>query len=725
MVQRGCDALVAGATDPDAARAVIVKVWALGAAVAEDLLEDLVEVAVSTAGCTGAEPSTSQVLAALGHHEAAERIRTAVEAGRQAHQEAAARVLRLVSLAQERSSASSPPPAPPAPPTPPVASTSSPTSSPAERCAAPASPPAPRGVGLDVDVEDLMAEAPHHSVTSAASKQHEDPVADGAQKTSQYLMVAAQAAQTGLNLRAAFLNRRADRIGADSSAGSADGRAGSTGQLATPDPLQAARRIYAPMLARDQGRDASLQVALAAWQAAQPFAAEHRDARQAHQRAEARLRTLEPDAMERFAALRKGLGPEQAMREVIPLLTANAAAEQVRQSYAVVLGEQGAAGVGAADAARAWEAAAPLRAHVGAAEVAATRAEVRLRELHPQVMARFDELRVSNPQQAMVVTLEQLRDLSVRGQDARDVQAAAEQSVEQNREQPAPDQEAPAADDQERHAQVVRQVLEAELAAAVIADASWPKLAEAMQRCQAAGLAGAVVLEQAVQAREMSDAAHPAGVLAHRVRELTATSADRTSEQTTEQTSAPGPGPTGPSAQPLAQALAQAQASERYSEVAALRDLMFPIPLGSRSEQGHHQAPEQTPAVAALLREQGQREQVSAQVQAATPDDATTGVDEHREGVAASRDTLGRANTDLATAAALEAQGASSGWSAQDAEVRAGVQAAMMTFPTRLTSGALTEAHQTQQAQQSAAPAAGVKPPAPTAAPTTSTITRR
>lgn len=84
-----CDRLVQTAADPAAARALVVSVWALGAAAADDLLADLCHVAAGSAERTGETASAADLLDALGRHEAAARLRESVERGIAAHERAA------------------------------------------------------------------------------------------------------------------------------------------------------------------------------------------------------------------------------------------------------------------------------------------------------------------------------------------------------------------------------------------------------------------------------------------------------------------------------------------------------------------------------------------------------------------------------------------------------------------------------------------------------------
>jgi len=87
-LQAACDQLVATAADPAAARALLVRVWALGAATADGLLADLCDVAATAAARAGAEPGAPALLDALGRHGEAARVRAAVQRGLEDHRRA-------------------------------------------------------------------------------------------------------------------------------------------------------------------------------------------------------------------------------------------------------------------------------------------------------------------------------------------------------------------------------------------------------------------------------------------------------------------------------------------------------------------------------------------------------------------------------------------------------------------------------------------------------------
>ncbi|MBF5081774.1 hypothetical protein [Quadrisphaera sp. INWT6] len=94
-LQAACDQLVATAADPAAARALLVRVWALGAATADGLLADLCDVAATSAARAGTEPDAAALLDALGRHEEAARVREAVRRGLDDHQRSAGAAARV------------------------------------------------------------------------------------------------------------------------------------------------------------------------------------------------------------------------------------------------------------------------------------------------------------------------------------------------------------------------------------------------------------------------------------------------------------------------------------------------------------------------------------------------------------------------------------------------------------------------------------------------------
>lgn len=85
-----CDRLVATAADPAAARSVLLRMWALGAAAADDLLDDLCRAAQHHAARTGTEASPAELLDALGRHQHAAALDQASARGLVEHDEATA-----------------------------------------------------------------------------------------------------------------------------------------------------------------------------------------------------------------------------------------------------------------------------------------------------------------------------------------------------------------------------------------------------------------------------------------------------------------------------------------------------------------------------------------------------------------------------------------------------------------------------------------------------------
>lgn len=93
-LRSACDALVAGAADPAAARAAAAGLWALGALAADDLLADLRALAAGHAARTGTEAGLADLLDALGRHEEAASHRGAVHRGLLSHAHARAQEAR-------------------------------------------------------------------------------------------------------------------------------------------------------------------------------------------------------------------------------------------------------------------------------------------------------------------------------------------------------------------------------------------------------------------------------------------------------------------------------------------------------------------------------------------------------------------------------------------------------------------------------------------------------
>lgn len=109
-----CDRLVTTAADPAAARSVLLRMWALGAAAADDLLDDLCRAAQRHATRTGTEASPLELLDAIGRHQHAATLNQAsvrglieydeatAHASAQRAVDAARAVARLVQVDQDR-----------------------------------------------------------------------------------------------------------------------------------------------------------------------------------------------------------------------------------------------------------------------------------------------------------------------------------------------------------------------------------------------------------------------------------------------------------------------------------------------------------------------------------------------------------------------------------------------------------------------------------------------
>lgn len=350
-------------------------------------------------------------------------------------------------------------------------------------------------------------------VTTAATTQQETPTSDAAQSAANYISGGLAAAQLYI-VRA---SGRAGRAAADSRS------------------IEAARAVYAPFLARDRGRNASGSVALAAWQAALPWRGQYRDAARAAERAGDRLRVLHPDAMARYDALRAGLEPVQAMREVAPLIGREIANPKAREEFAPMLTKTQGRDASSEQALTAWQAALPLREHLPDADLAASRAEDRLRELHPEAMARFDALRSEHsPAEAARMAAQLVADPPAQGEAPQAQGQAAGQAAgalaSPSAAGSASDANSPtkagaaagtdvlvAEQKKARYAAIVTAALPGEVAALVLADDAWERLAQALEQAEQAGADPADLLATVSGQRELGSAVSPALVLAHRV----------------------------------------------------------------------------------------------------------------------------------------------------------------------------------------------------------------
>lgn len=308
--------------------------------------------------------------------------------------------------------------------------------------------------------------------------QHEDPTGDAGRSAASYLTAALTAAHTAVQWR--------------------------TRRLAPPDQDQTAtvdadRAAYAAVLGPDQGRSADSDTALRAWTIAQPLRTDNRQADQVAQRAEARLRTLHPDAMTRYAALRQHLDPVQAIREVTPL---------IRQQL----------GSGAGQPAEHQ----PLQPErLSPADQAATLTETTaaLGAASRDIEDRHDLGHLPTRAHPMPEPEGVQRRRLVEPL----VGAAAATAPADGVATTGPGEQLPP---QVRLQPVVRDVLHTELATAVLRDHAWPALAVALEQAQQVGAQPAQLLREVAEQRELRTAKHPAQVLTHRLQQRTPTTAD-------------------------------------------------------------------------------------------------------------------------------------------------------------------------------------------------------
>lgn len=308
--------------------------------------------------------------------------------------------------------------------------------------------------------------------------QHEDPTADAGRSAASYLTAALTAAHTAVQWR--------------------------TRRIASPgdDPSQtvdADRAAYAAVLGPDQGRHADTDTALRAWTAAQPLRTHSEQAEQVAQRAETRLRTLHPDAMTRYAALRRHLDPVQAMREVTPLIRQPAdshhnqpARAQPRQPERLLPHDQ---------AEPPNDTAAPSGTFSDDVQ------DTRDRDLPTDRPNRAPMPDGAGLRRVVEPLLD--ADAATAHPGGQPTAGPGEQLPPQVRLQP-----------------VVRDVLHTELATAVLRDHAWPALAVALEQAQQAGAQPAELLREVAEQRELRTAKHPAQVLTHRLAQRTPTTAD-------------------------------------------------------------------------------------------------------------------------------------------------------------------------------------------------------
>jgi len=310
--------------------------------------------------------------------------------------------------------------------------------------------------------------------------QHEDPTGDAGRGAASYVTAALTAAHTAVQWR--------------------------TQRITSPDQdlaatVDADRAAYAAVLGPDKGRHADSDTAPRAWTTAQPLCTDNPQAEQVAQRAEARLRTLHPDAMTRYAALRQHRDPVQAMREVAPLIRQQlggggdgqpaqhppvqpeqlSPADQAESLTKTTAAPVVPAGRGSED--RHGEGHLPPRAHPTLEPEGAQRG----RPVEPLVGAAA----ATAPADGVVAA------------------GPSEQLPPQVRLQP-----------------VIRDVLHTELAAAVLRDQAWPALAVALEQAHRAGAEPAQLLREVAEQRELRTAKHPAQVLTHRLAQRSPTTAD-------------------------------------------------------------------------------------------------------------------------------------------------------------------------------------------------------
>jgi hypothetical protein len=565
--------------------------------------------------------------------------------------------------------------------------------------------------------------------------QHEDPTSDASSRAASYISVAIAAATTYANRATERANGHAD---APTTGDGQDGpRASGPDKSRAADPrdgLEQARELFAPMLARGAGRLAGTDVALVAWEAAQPYRDVDRDAGRAAGRAETRLRDLQPDAMARYDALRAGLDPVEAMREVVPLIRAELSNDTARTAYAIMANPETAATATSTQALAAWEAAQPLRAVLPDADAAASRAEARLRDLHPEPMARYDTLRTEHgPDQALAaiaplvdpnrpaVPVEAAPVLAptaaTAGADAPALTpVTTTDSAKESSTSTADAAAAPA-----RHEDVVRAVLPPELAAAVVADKAWPDLAQALDRAQAAGTDPGVVLAAVAAERELGTANSPAAVLNHRLNLGEPTAADLVASSfPIDLTDTVAPRRRTDTATAV---LLETTPLEREPAGMTPVDAPTTVPTSSATAGGDTTQRPPGPTAPAVdlaavaaglaLAEVAGAEEHRSRAAAATPDDVTTvRVDEHATGQRTGADLHVRAAGDADTASTLLAAGATGGNGTTSGSTGPAPSVAAANFPTPVGQVTTEQAATAVTAAAPARPAATVTPPA-------------
>jgi hypothetical protein len=500
--------------------------------------------------------------------------------------------------------------------------------------------------------------------------QHETPTGDASATVGHYLTGALAAADASVRLLT-WLRRRVHSQEQDlQPAHLKPGDLEQAGKVLDPR-----REAYDAML----GRDADSRTALMAWVSAQPHREDDPQADLVASRAETRLRELHPDAMGRYDALRGGLSPVEAMREVAPLIVAEQDRQSARDVYAPMLDRTTATTAESRQALAAWTAALPLADTLPDAAQAAAAAEARLRELHPQPMGRFDELRTTSAPDVALAEVAPLIDPTASTTSGRDTQQPA-----------AAVGEAPEA----RYASVVRDVLGAQVATEVLRDDAWPALASALQRAEQLGAQPADLLRQVAGQRELDSAKSVAEVLHFRVEQRRPTAADiASSSYPTPLSAAAALTPT--SADPVAAAW-----GKHAQKDSARLSGTDPAALEAAVELGR---------VADAARQ-------AAQVKAATADDTSTPrVDERRDGLNEATVHTTKAAANQSTATALLTQ----------AETRPTSPAGPASAPVTAGQSYPTPIKEVSPAQAAPKPTTAAAPAARAAVKATSTTRRR
>ena len=457
--------------------------------------------------------------------------------------------------------------------------------------------------------------------------QHETPTSDAARGLGQYVTAALAATDLAVRVRTWFIKE---------AHGKHDLWHGDLERVS--EVLDPKGRVYNAMLGRDHRR-ADSRTALLAWVSAQPRRGDDPQAELVAGRAEARLRDLHPDAMTRYDQLRAGLSPVEAMREVVPLIVVAQQQAAARVLFAPMLDIAKAASADGSQALTAWAAALPLAETLPDAAAAARAAEAKLRELHPDAMARYDALRDSHTPTAALHEVSLLIGPTTAPVDREFLDDVAATAAQTSRA-------AQAAED--RYAPIVRDVLHAELADLVLHDQAWPALAGALASAEQLGAQPADLLAAVAGERELASAKSLAEVLTFRVQK----------HQVPTQA---GP-PRTPTAADLAAtsyptAVAAAPAGRAQSQ-----DLVV---LGTALELGR----------------EADRERQTTRASADTRDDVSTPhVDERREGLNAADRHTGHAVADQARANGLLGQAGAT--QARAAGGAAATATAAQSYPT-------------------------------------------